>query len=73
MLMPGLYVRTRNEEVHIVVARAGGLKKWFKQKWVNIGAPKKNGKFQPCGRKKAKKGKKAVSYTHLTLPTIYSV
>lgn len=58
MLMPGLYVRTRNEEVHIVVARAGGLKKWFKQKWVNIGAPKKNGKFQPCGRKKAKKGKK---------------
>ncbi len=58
MLMPGLYVRTRNEEVHIVVARAGGLKKWFKQKWVNIGAPKKNGKFQPCGRKKAKKSKK---------------
>lgn len=35
-----------------------GLKKWFKEKWVNIGAPKKNGKFQSCGRKKAKKGKK---------------
>jgi|TARA_B110000483_G_scaffold41102_1_gene50878 hypothetical protein len=35
-----------------------GLKKWFKQKWVNIGAPKKKGKFQACGRAKAKKGKK---------------
>tara|TARA_R110001599_G_scaffold336116_1_gene553617 strand:- start:1240 stop:1536 length:297 start_codon:yes stop_codon:yes gene_type:complete len=42
----------------IVVARAGGLSKWFKQKWVNIGAPKKKGKFQSCGRSKAKKGKK---------------
>ena len=40
------------------MAKRGGLKKWFKEKWVNIGAPKKNGKFQPCGRKKAKKGKK---------------
>ena len=48
----------RNEEVLTVVARTGGLKKWFKQKWVNIGAPKKKGKFQPCGRKKAKTGKK---------------
>jgi hypothetical protein len=35
-----------------------GLSKWFEQKWVNIGAPKKNGKFQSCGRAKAKKGKK---------------
>lgn len=26
-----------------------GLTKWFNQKWVNIGAPKKNGKWQPCG------------------------
>lgn len=26
-----------------------GLTKWFNQKWVNIGAPKKNGKYQPCG------------------------
>lgn len=26
-----------------------GLTKWFNQKWVNIGAPKKNGKFQKCG------------------------
>ena len=40
------------------MAKKGGLKKWFSEKWVNIGAPKKNGKFQPCGRKKAKKGSK---------------
>jgi hypothetical protein len=26
-----------------------GLTKWFDQKWVNIGAPKKGGKLQPCG------------------------
>lgn len=32
----------------------GGLSKWFKEKWVDIGKPKKKGKFQPCGRKKAK-------------------
>ena len=40
------------------MAKKGGLSKWFKEKWVNIGAPKKNGKFQPCGRTKAKKGSK---------------
>ena len=26
-----------------------GLTKWFNQRWVNIGAPKKKGKWQPCG------------------------
>jgi len=41
----------------------GGLTAWFgkgpKGDWVDIGAPKKNGKFQPCGRKSAtKKGKR---------------
>ena len=35
-----------------------GLKKWFGQKWVNIGAKKKNGSYPRCGRPKAKlKGK----------------
>ena len=29
-----------------------GLRKWVKEKWGDIGAPKKKGKFQPCGRKK---------------------
>ena len=35
----------------------GGLTAWFgkgpKGDWVNIGAPKKDGKWQPCGRKSA--------------------
>ena len=39
----------------------GGLTAWFgkgsKGDWVNIGAPKKDGSFQPCGRKTSKKGK----------------
>jgi hypothetical protein len=32
-----------------------GLKKWLDEKWVDIGAPKKNGKYQPCGRQKGSK------------------
>ena len=35
----------------------GGLREWVKQKWVDIGAPKKNGKYQPCGRSKGSKRK----------------
>ena len=27
-----------------------GLREWVKEKWVDIGAPKKDGKYQPCGR-----------------------
>ena len=34
-----------------------GLREWVKEKWVDIGAPKKNGKYQPCGRKKGSKRK----------------
>ena len=33
----------------------GGLRKWVKEKWVDIGAPKKKGKYQPCGRQKGEK------------------
>ena len=40
----------------------GGLTAWFgkgpKGDWVDIGAPKKNGKYQPCGRKSAKSSKR---------------
>ena len=38
--------------------KRGGLKKWFQEKWVDIGAPKKNGKYQPCGRKSASGSKR---------------
>ena len=34
------------------------LRKWVGEKWVDIGAPKKKGKVQPCGRKSAKKSKR---------------
>jgi len=33
------------------------LRKWVGEKWVDIGAPKKNGKYQPCGRAKGSKRK----------------
>ena len=40
----------------------GGLKEWFgkgpKGDWVDIGAPKKDGKFQKCGRSSAKDSKR---------------
>ena len=36
----------------------GDLKKWVDQKWVDIGAPKKDGKYQPCGRKSASSSKR---------------
>ena len=36
----------------------GDLKKWVDQKWVDIGAPKKDGKYQTCGRKSAKGSKR---------------
>ena len=28
----------------------GGLTKWFGQKWVDIGRPKKGGGYHKCGR-----------------------
>ena len=40
----------------------GGLTAWFgkgpKGDWVDIGAPKKKGKFQSCGRKSTKGSKR---------------
>jgi len=36
----------------------GGLTKWFKEEWVNIGKKKKGGGYAPCGRKKASTKKK---------------
>ena len=34
-----------------------GLREWVQEKWADIGAPKKKGKFQPCGRSKGSKRK----------------
>ena len=33
----------------------GGLRKWFKQKWVNIGKKKKGGGHPECGTLQARK------------------
>ena len=38
--------------------KEGGLTKWFREKWVDIGAKKKGGKFQECGRKSASGSKR---------------
>ena len=35
-----------------------GLKKWFAQKWVDIGSKKKGGGFAKCGRSKLKEDRK---------------
>jgi hypothetical protein len=61
MLMDGWYVLIKN----VVVAMpkpTGGLTAWFgkgpKGDWVDIGAKKKKGKFQACGRKSTKTSKR---------------
>ena len=33
------------------------LRKWVRERWVDIGAPKKGGGFKPCGRSKGEKRK----------------
>jgi len=38
--------------------KEGGLTKWFKQKWVDIGAKKPGGGFKECGRKSASGSKR---------------
>jgi len=37
---------------------SGGLTKWYKQNWVDIGTRKKDGSFAKCGRSKQKKDAK---------------
>ena len=51
-------VKKNNKKKIYRAGTVGGLRKWVSEKWVDIGAPKKDGKFQPCGRKNAKKSKR---------------
>jgi hypothetical protein len=44
----------------------GGLTEWFKQDWVDIGAPKKGGGYAKCGRSKLEKDRKSCSYVKVT-------
>ena len=39
-------------EVTEVARATGGLTKWLKENWVDIGSPKKGGGFKKCGRSK---------------------
>ena len=60
-IKPGGKKRTKKKKKKKKIYRAatgGGLRKWVSEKWVDIGAPKKDGKFQPCGRKNAKTSKR---------------
>ena len=41
--------------------KGGGLKKWFKENWVDISTGK------PCGRKSASKSKRNIQYVDLKL------
>jgi hypothetical protein len=38
--------------------KKGGLKKWFSEKWVDIGSKRADGSYAPCGRSKLKADKK---------------
>ena len=40
------------------MAYQSGLRKWFREDWVDIGSKKKKGKYQKCGRKSAKGSKR---------------
>ena len=60
-IKPGGKKKTKKKKKKKKIYRAatgGGLRKWVSEKWVDIGAPKKDGKFQPCGRKNAKTSKR---------------
>ena len=35
---------------------SGGLSQWFKEEWVDLSRPKKEGGYEPCGRKDAERG-----------------
>ena len=48
---------TEEKKLNIFKMAQGGLRKWVQEKWVDIGAPKKDGKYQPCGRSKGSKRK----------------
>jgi hypothetical protein len=41
-----------------VAKPTGGLRRWFKEDWVDIGSPKKDGGFKKCGRKSTTESKR---------------
>ena len=57
LAMKGKGKSLRKEFVMRTHFSKGGLRQWVAEKWVDIGAPKKDGKYQPCGRSKGSKRK----------------
>ena len=54
----GRLVRTyKSKGGKYTCSRFGSLDRWFKEKWVDVCKPKKNGKFQKCGRSKSQRKK----------------
>ena len=52
---------TETTEAEIQNIKEADLRDWFKkEKWVDVSRPKKDGKWQPCGRGDTSKGKKPV-------------
>ena len=47
-----------DEKLPKYINTMAGLKEWFKQDWVDIGAKKKGGGFKKCGRKSASGSKR---------------
>ena len=45
-----------------------GLREWVKEKWVDIGAPKKNGKYQSCGDRDWETRESIQNASHLQKP-----
>ena len=59
--MSKFIIEDDNEPMEREGKNHGGLDDWFKkEKWVRVDAPKKDGKYQPCGRADTSKGKKPV-------------
>lgn len=59
--MSKFHIEDDNEPMEREGKNHGGLDDWFKkEKWVRVDAPKKKGKYQPCGRADTSKGKKPV-------------
>ncbi len=55
------HIEDDNEPIEKESSNHGGLDDWFKkERWVRVDAPKKDGKYQPCGRADTSKGKKPV-------------
>lgn len=50
------FIKEVEERIEENKNSGGGLKRWFKEKWVDVSKKNKSGKHPPCGRDNADKG-----------------